>query len=486
MALKNKKEEKFSEWFTEINEETGAKLVDTRYGGQGLLVHMPTSLKIIRKIEKYFEQEVEQDGYDPILLPVLVPEKYISKEKEHIKGFAPELLWVTEGGKHKLEERFFLRPTGESQIYPMYSQWIRTHKDLPLKRYQSRIMAYRFESTTRPWFRGREFIFFETHGVFRDHKGVMNQIRKDMRTTRKVIFDKLAIPFLYFKRPSWDAFPGAMDTFAADVVMPNGRVNQIASTHDLSQNFAKGFNIKFADEKNKEHYTEQTCYGPGIWRIMASLIGLHGDNHGLVMPFDLAPTQVVIVPIFRTESKKRVMKFANTVKDKLKSFRVKLDDSDKSPGFKFNQWEMVGTPIRIEVGPEEANKSKVTVVRRDSREKQTIPISQLTKIITNVEEQILKHLKRNANKYLKNSIHDAKTLEEINDVVNKKRGFARINFCSIESDGENCADRIQKYTKGGVVRGILLDNKLNPSEKPTGKCICGQKAKSVVYVAKQF
>lgn len=484
MGLKNKKEDNFSEWFTEINLETGADLVDMRYGVQGFVVHKPLAIKIIRRIENYLEDEVERDNYQPILLPVAISEKAIEREKEHVEGFAPELLWVTRGGSKELEEKLFLRPTGESQFYPMYSQWIRAHTDLPMKRYQSRIMVYRFEKTTRPWLRGREFVFFETHAVFKDHKSVMSQIKKDIKTTKNVIRNKLAIPYMYFQRPQWDKFAGAVNTYAADVLMPDGRVNQIASTHDLGQKFAKAYSVKFKNTKGKFEYGWQTCYGPGIWRVMASLIGIHADNNGLILPFDLAPTQIVIVPILKKKGDRKIIGACNKLKDNLsEKYRVELDDSARSPGFKFNKWEMLGASLRMEVGPKEAAENKVTVVRRDTKQKSVVPVSRLNSFIKKTEEDIQRVLLKRAQKYLKDGLYDARTLGEINDVLNKKKGFARTEICSVDSDGKKCADKIQNFTKGGKVRGTRTDKQ----EKPKSKCpVCGKRAKAVVYVAKQY
>ncbi|MBD3263005.1 proline--tRNA ligase [Candidatus Woesearchaeota archaeon] len=478
MALKNKKQDNFSEWYTELVGETGAFLADTRYGIQGAIVETPWAIQIIRAFEQMLEKEVEADGHKPMLFPSIVPEKYIEKEKEHIKGFAPELFWVTKGGKKELKEKFFLRPTGESQIYPMYSIWVRSHNDLPLKQYQSRTTVFRFEPTTRPFLRGREFNFFEAHDVFKSEKEIMKQVKKDMKYTKNVVYKKLGLPFIFVKRPQWDKFAGAVNTYGAETLIPDGRVNTIASTHNLGQNFSKAFNIKFTDENEKEQFAWQTCYGPGIVRIMAGLISIHGDDSGLVLPFEVAPVQIVIIPIQKTEKK------CEQLEKKLKAlgYRVKYDNSKNTPGWKFNEWEMKGVPIRIEIGPKEIKKNKLVLVRRDTKKKETISEKVLEKKIKSNANALLKNIRRKAEKSLKAAIKTAKTLKDVKKILENK-GIARANWCSMDKKGEKCADKLQTITSGGKVRGTLFDKK----EKAKSKCVvCGKKANHVVYIAKSY
>jgi len=483
MAIKTKKGQNFSDWYTEVVGEEGAQLVDIRYGIQGFIAHRPWAVSIIRNYEKMLEEEVESDGYRPMLLPVVIPRKNIEKEKEHVKGFAPEVFWVTQGGTDKLDEPWFLRPTGESQIYPMYSLWVRSHNDLPFKRYQSRICTYRYEMTTRPFLRGREFIFFETHAVYKDHKGVLNQVAKDMEISNEVIYKQLGIPFLFFKRPSWDKFAGAVDTYAADTLMPDGKVNQIASTHDLGQRFSKAYNIRFTDSDEKDKFGWQTCYGPGIWRIMAALIGIHGDDKGLILPFDVSPIQVAVVPILGKKDKEIIAYCKKLEKKLLNKFRVKYDDSDNSPGWKYNEWEMRGVPLRIEVGPKEVASKELTLVRRTDRVKIKVKEKDLEDAIIGNGGLILEQMKKTAESFFKKSMHRAKNLDELNKVLNKMKGFVKIPFCSMDKNGERCADILQEKTRGGKVRGTLYSK----GEKAVGNCVvCGKKAKHIVYVAKAY
>ncbi|MEM2874174.1 MAG: proline--tRNA ligase [Candidatus Nanoarchaeia archaeon] len=484
MALKNKKEKNFSEWYTELVSEAGAKLADIRYGIQGFIVHRPWTVKIVRVFEKWFEDEVEKDGYQPLLLPVLIPKKNIEKEKEHVQ-FAPELFWVEKMGDSKLEEPLYLRPTGESQLYPMYSLWIRSWKDLPFKMYQSRIMAYRAEPTTRPFLRGREFMFFETHAVFRTHDEVLQQIKKDMEICETVIRKRLGLPFLFFKRPQWDKFAGAIDTYAADLLMPDGKVNQVASTHDLGQRFAKAYNITFVDETKMRRYGWQTCFGPGIWRIMAALISVHGDDFGLVLPFEIAPLQIVIVPIVFEKSSNDVDSYCRKLESILKKagYRVKYDDSENTAGWKFNEWEMLGVPIRLEIGPKEVKTKKVTLVRRDTKKKRSVAEDDLLRAIEDSARELLVNISKKAEESLARSIHKAKTLAEVARILKTKRGFIRALFCSVDKEGAACAVKLQEATDGGKVRGTLFGKE----ETAVGRCVvCGKPAKAVVYIAKSY
>jgi len=483
MALKNRKEKNFSEWYTELVSEAGAHLADIRYGIQGAVVEMPWAVKIIRAFEGMLESEVETDGHEPMLFPTIVPETYIKKEKEHVKGFAPELYWVTEGGSRKLDEKFYLRPTGESQIYPMYSLWLRSWNQLPFKRYQSRISVFRFEPTTRPFLRGREFNFFEAHDIFAKHEEALKQIKADMNYSENVMHKKLGLPFIFVRRPQWDKFAGAVDTYGAETIV-DGKVNTIASTHDLGQNFSKTYSIAFMNKKEQKEYGWQTCYGPGLIRIMAALIGIHGDNNGLVLPFEIAPVQIAIIPILFDKKSAGVEKKCKQLEKELKAkgYRVKYDNSENSAGWKYNQWEMLGVPIRIEVGPRELKEKKLTLVRRDTRQKETIPEKNLNKKISEYANGLFANIRKRAEDELKNSINSAKNLAELKKIIETKRGMVKVPFCSIEMAGAKCAERLQADTSVKV-RGVLYGK----TEKASGKCImCGKPAKHIVYIAKSY
>ncbi|HIQ50332.1 MAG TPA: proline--tRNA ligase [Nanoarchaeota archaeon] len=476
------KEENFSEWFSQVVFK--ANLADIRYGLQGFIVHREWGMRILRKIYELLEEEVEKQGHEPVLFPVAIPQKFFEKEKEHVEGFAPEVFWITKAGDNELEEPFALRPTSETAFYSMYALWIRSWKDLPFKRYQSRICVYRYESHTRPFLRGREFLFFETHCAFRTHEDAMEQIKKDMETMKKVAQEKLFIPFVLLKRPEWDKFAGAHATYAADCIMPDGKVSQIGTTHDLAQKFSKAFNVTFKDKDMKDKYVWITCFGPGIWRLMAAVIAIHGDDQGLILPSVLAPYQAVIIPIYFKGKEEKVENACKEVENILTKagFSVIFDNNkDETPGFKFNKWELLGVPLRIEIGPKDIESKSAVIVRRVDREK--IKVS-LENIVEELKKQLKindEKIKENAKKYWK--VHRAKSFEELQELI-KKGGFIKAPFCDIDKNGEKCAEELQRKT-ALKVRGIPVENQEKPEEGE--KCIvCGKPAKYIVWLAKAY
>ncbi len=484
------KAKNFSEWYSQLCSENGAQLVDLRYGVQGFVVYREWGYALLKSIYDLFEKVVEQDNHEAFLFPIVIPSENLKKEEEHA-GFTPDVFWLTHAGNTKLEKPLALRPTGETALYPMYSLWIRSYKDLPYKRYQSRIMVYRNEMTTRPFIRGREFCFFETHDVFRTHEEAMDQIRMDMKMMKQVTYEQLAIPFIFFKRPKWDKFLGADDTFAADTLMPDGKRNQVSSTHDLGQNFAKVFDVSFIDENGKKQFGYQTCWGPGIIRHVAAIISIHGDDNGLVLPSIVAPLQVVIIPIVFSSQESLNMKVWDRcaeIENKIKEigYRVKFDDNtEESPGFKYNKWELKGVPIRIEIGPKEVDEKIVTLVRRTDRKK--IPVH-----ICNLNEEIQKNLgevdiqiKKGADAYFEDNTKNADSLEALKTILHHHKGFVKVPFCSIDMDGKECADHLKAETNGACISGVKFEKPEKP--KRGGRCIvCGQRAEYIVYAAKSY
>ena len=487
LGITVKKDDDFSEWYSQVIQK--AELADIRHGIQGFLVHRPWGFFIIRKIYEYLEEEVERKGHLPFLFPVSVKEKNLTKEKEHA-GFTPDVFWVNEAGDKKIEEKFALRPTGEAQIYPLYALWFRSHKDLPFKGYQSRISVFRNEMTTRPFLRGREFPFFEAHNVFTSRREVEAQIKEDLEICKKVIYDKIKIPFLYFKRPYWDKFLGADFTYTPDTIMPDGKRNQLASTHDLGQNFSKAFNIKIVDAGGNEEFVRQTCFGPGIWRIIAALIAVHGDDNGLIIPFDMCPIQIVAIPITFAKKQKeniRILEKAKIVRDKIRKlgYRVKLDDSEETPGFKYNKWELQGVPLRLEIGPKEIKEGSLTLSVRTEKKKRKIKINNLGKGIRKYAKILDDDIKKNADSYFKNKTRNATSFEELKELINKYKGFIKVPFCSIDKDGKECGDKLKYETEGGYVCGTLYPKE--EGVKRDMRCIiCKKKANHLVYVAKSY
>ncbi len=479
------KEENFSEWFTQVVQK--AELADIRYGVQGFVVHLPWALRIARTLYQYFEEAVEADGHEPMLMPTVIPEENLLKEAEHA-GFMPDVFWVTHAGGEKLERRLALRPTGETQIYPMYSLWIRSYQDLPFKRYQSRITVFRNEMATRPFLRGREFLFFETHDVFATHDDAVRQIESDMRMMEAVVRNKLFIPFIFFRRPQWDKFKGADLTFASDTLNPDGRRSQISSTHDLGTNFAEAFHVAFTDKDGPEKYGHQTCFGPGIWRILAALIAIHGDGHGLVLPFAVAPVQIAIVPILFADKAKEnaaVRKQCEALRERIAAlgYRVQVDEREGiTPGEKFNQWELKGAPLRLELGPREAAAGSATIVRRTDGKKERIETDKhlLGKELQKQAELVDTSIRERAEASFANNTKAAVSADDVQDILKKHRGFVKVPWCSMEMDGAACAEALKAKTTA-VVCGTPLH--AEPVKKGARCCVCGKEAKHAVYVA---
>lgn len=485
IGITTKKSENFSEWYTEA--VTKSALVDVRYNVQGCIVHRPLATKIIRNLYSIWERELEACGHEPTIFPTFIPEENFEKEKEHVEGFAPEVFWVTQVGNRKLERRLALRPTSETAMYQMYSLWIRSWRDLPLKLYQS-CSVFRFEPTTRPFIRGREFLWIEAHDVFADREGAESQVAEDIGISKKVLF-RLGLPFLLFERPSWDTFAGAEHTYACDVLMPDGRTIQVATTHLLGQNFAKPFDVKFKSESGEDLYAYQTCYGPGIWRVMAALVSVHGDDKGLIMPFEMAATQVVIIPIARKaeDGEKVVGKCKSLLENlKAKGFRVELDLTENTPGFKYNHWELKGVPIRIEIGPREVQEGKVTLVRRDNRQKVQVDEGTIGLEMRKMADDMLNSLREKAQLFLQSHVSSAQTIDEVKDILEKTGGYVKIGICSTGPEGKGCADVLKDATSGGKVRGLLMEDDGHKVEKERKCIICGKTGGVEVYLAKQY
>jgi len=475
-----RKSENFSEWYTQVVQK--AELADIRYNVKGFLVHMPWSVRIMKLMNNFIEKELEKHGHEPVLFPSVIPESFLKKESEHAE-FSAEVFWITEGGSNyeKLEERLALRPTSETAMYTMFSLWVRSWRDLPLKTYQN-CQVWRYESYTRPFIRGREFYWIEAHNVFASKEDAENQVKEDMKITNDTIYKQFAIPFIFFKRPEHDKFKGAVATFAADTIMPDGRAIQLPSTHFLGQNFSKAFNVKFLDKDKTEKYTWQTCYGPAVWRILGALIAVHGDDKGLIVPPAIAPYHIVIIPIYYKEKEKEgVFKKANEIKDDLKeSFRVTVDTREEyTPGWKFNYWEMKGVPIRIEIGPRDMKNKQVVLVRRDDKKKAIVKEKALRKTLKETLDSIQEALTEKADEFFNSHLSEAKDFKELKKILEEKGGLVKVNWCG----NTECADYIKSETNGGTIRGTRFDKE----EKPIGKCVwCKKDSKFVVYVAKQY
>ncbi len=472
------KDEHFSEWYNTII--YAADLADIRYNVQGFVVHRPWAMRVFKKLYNLFESELEKDDHEPTLFPTVIPEENFVLEKEHAEGFTPELYWITQRGQEKMTRKLALRPTSETAFYQMYNLWIKSYTDLPLKLYQS-CTVFRNESETNPFLRGREFLWIETHDAFASEKEAREQVQKDNEIT-KLCCKAMCLPFYLFKRPYWDTFPGAVETYATDVMLPDGKALQFATTHLLGQNFSKAFNVKYSDENGKEHFPFTTCFGPGIWRMMGAVIATHGDSKGLVFPFAIAPLQVVIVPIPKTGEEKNIEAYCNAVKEALEKSGIecKIDNSGKTPGYKYNYWELKGVPLRIEIGGREAKEKTVTIARRDNREKATCSVKEASAKIVELGEKIDAALLANAEKMMKEHVKTAKIKQEVLTAIDAKC-YAKTFICSTDKEGTVCAQELQAFTKGGKVRGELAGEK-----SAKGKCcVCGKPGVQV-YVARQY
>jgi prolyl-tRNA synthetase len=473
------KEKNPSEWFTEIIKT--AELADVRYGVKGFLVFQPWSVEAMEKMYYYLEANLKKRGHKKYWYPAVIPEKNFYLESKHVEGFTPEVFWIEKAGNDLLEERLALRPTSETAFYTMFSYWIQSYNDLPFKTYQ-RANVFRYDTKgTRPFLRSREFHWIETHNAFATEEEAYENVLQDMQTTKDVVFGIYGVPTMVFKRPQWDKFPGADNTYGADAITPSGKVIQQPSTHMLGTNFSKPFNVTFTDENEEEKLAYLTCYGPCVSRMFASVILTHGDNKGLKFPFEIAPLQVIIVPIL-AEKEPKVLKEAEKIKEQLieAGFSAEIDNEDKRPGEKFYFWEMKGVPIRLEIGPKDLEKKQVLVYRRDTEKKTSLALKGLEKEVEKMGKEISKNLKDKAEKDFNNIIKDCKDLKEVKKVVGK--GIARVEFCSCDLDGEKCAEKVEKET-GGEIRGTRIDIE----EKAKGKCIvCGKKANEIIYIAKSY
>jgi len=478
----------FSEWYNRIIRE--ADLIDDRYNVKGFIVHKPWSMIAFKVIYSLFEEILEEKGHKPVLFPTVIPEDYLAREAEHVEGFKAEVFWVTHGSDEPLEKRLALRPTSETAFYPMYSLWIRSVSDLPLKLYQS-CTVFRYETkATKPLLRGREFLWIEAHDAFSSEEEAYRQVHEDMEIGTRVLWEKLGLPFLFFERPQWDKFRGAEKTFAVDCLMPDGRSCQLASTHYLGQRFAKAFDVKFQDSYGSIRYVYQTCYGPGVWRILAALISIHGDDDGLIFPFQAAPTQIVIIPIIsKASDREDLMKYCLSICGELKKegLRVEVDSAEKTPGYKYYRWEMLGVPIRLEIGSKELKEYSVTVFRRDTRERVTVSSKDLSQTILSISQSMLETLKNEASDFLETHIRKASNIEGVKEILEKNKnqiGFIGVPFCSLDVDGAGCGEKL-KDNYGLDVKGLDLTEKEKPKEDE--RCIvCLRKAGVYVYLAESY
>jgi len=454
--------DKFSQWYLKILED--ADIIDSRYPIKGMIIYRRWGLFIIRQMQQYLEKLLEDSGHEPTLFPVLIPDNVLGKETEHIAGFEEQVFWVTHAGANELERKLALRPTSETAMYETFKLWIRSHQDLPLKIHQS-CAVYRYETKhTRPLIRGREFLWNEGHSAHIDDEDARENIEEIKEIYGKLINELLCLPFMVNRRPEWDRFPGATDTFAFDTIMPNAKTLQIATAHNLGQNFSKVFGITYEDENGEHKLVYQTSYGPSFGRLLAALISVHGDEKGLVLPPEVAPVQCIIVPIFfKDADKERIQKYVEKVGKKLDELGIRndIDTSDERPGNKFYRWEMKGVPLRIEAGPKDLEKNELTVVRRDTGEKSQIKFDRVSEI-PKIFDEITENLRAVAKKKFNKRLIKVKSIDELKK--NSGGGILSLGWCG----SDECAEKIEKHAD------ILS------VDDGKGKCIvCGKGGKLV-------
>ncbi len=472
-----KKFENFSEWFDEILFNT--EILDNRYPVKGFAVYRTWGAKIVKNILNILEQKLEETGHEPNFFPVVIPEDAFAKESEHIRGFSSEVFWVTHAGERKLDKRLILRPTSETAMYPMFALWIRSHADLPLKIYQS-VAVYRYETkATRPLFRMREFLWNEAHTAHKNWEEAERQVKEAIEIYNYV-FKRLGLSYLILKRPDFDKFPGAVYSIAFDAWNPDGRVNQIGTVHNLGENFAKVFEITYENVDGTHKNVVQTCYGFGVSRVVAAIISQHSDDRGLILPPDIAPIQVIVIPIIYKETAQEVMAYAKKVYEKIKSGGIKayLDDSEgMTPGEKFYYWERFGVPVRVEVGPRDQKEQKVTILDRVNLKRKVVDFDDMIPAIKETFAEVLRCLKEKSCLTLRELIVNTADKSLLNKIIKSKK-IARVCWCgNIE-----CAEKIREIS-GGEIRGYRID----VEEKPEEPCvICGKPAERVVYVARAY
>ncbi len=434
MVKKLPKKENINEWYPEVIKK--AEIMD--YGPvSGTMVIRPYGYAIWEKIMHYMDKEFKKRGVKNAYFPLLIPESLFTKESEHVEGFAPEVAWVTHGGNTKLSERLAIRPTSETIMYNSYSKWIRSWRDLPLKINQwVNIVRWEFKHPT-PFLRTREFLWQEGHTVFETKEEAEKEVFDILDLYREVYEELLAIPVIKGIKSEKEKFAGADYTTSVEIWSPLGKFIQGATSHHLGQRFAKAFNIRFYDKEEKERYGWQNSWGFST-RSIGSLILLHGDDYGLIIPPRVAPIKIVVIPIFNSETKEEVLSYSKEVLEELRNefIDVIMDDSRETPGAKFYYYELRGIPIRVEIGKREIDSNSVVVFRRDKREKKTVSRDEMVKEVKELMNDIHKYLYEKALKELKEKLVVVNSLEELEKAISDGKIAIAAWCCSKEEEEE--------------------------------------------------
>lgn len=465
-------EDDFAKWYTDIVLKCGlADYTDVK----GFMAIKPYGFAIWENIQKYVDKEFKRVGVKNLYLPLLIPEDLLNKEKDHVKGFAPEVAWVTTGGDQELEKRFCIRPTSETMFSTLYAKWLESWRDLPMV-YNQWCSVVRWEKETKPFLRSREFLWQEGHTVHETAEEAKKLTLKMLKIYKSFIENILAIPVLDGEKTKSEKFAGAENTYSVETLMLDGRALQAGTSHYFGQNFSKAFDIKFINKNKKEEYAYQTSWGVST-RLIGAVIMAHGDNRGLKLPPKIAPIQIVIIPISLSDD--LVTKKASELFKALKSsFRVELDSRDNySPGYKFNDWEMKGVPVRIEIGPRDVIKNQCVIVERDTGNKIEVSLDDVKSKIKSVLNDIQKRMFNDCQKNKEDRTSVAYNLDEFVEKINKKQGYIKAMWCG----DDKCEEEIKKLT-GAKSRCI-------PFKKETisDKCVvCGKKAKHLVFWGRQY
>ena len=460
----------FALWYTDVVKKAG--LVD--YSSvKGSMIICPYGYAIWENIQKILDERFKETGHENVQMPMFIPESLLNIEKEHVDGFAPEVAWVTYGGNNKLEERLCIRPTSEVLFCDYYKKIIKSYRDLP-KLYNQWCTIVRWEKTTRPFLRSREILWQEGHTMHATEKEALEETKRMFKIYEDFQRNVLAIPVIVGKKTEKEKFAGAISSYTLEAMMYDGVALQNGTSHYFGQGFAKAFNIQFLDKDNTLKTPYQTSWGVST-RMLGALIMVHGDDRGLVLPPNIAPIKAIIIPIGNSME---VMEAINTLKEELASQNIsyKIDESDKTPGFKFAEAEVKGYPVRIEVGPRDLSEGYVTVVRRDTLEKIKYPISDVVDKLGDLFKDIQDNMYNSALKRRNSMIYEANSWEEFKDIATNKPGFIKANWCG----DEECEDKV-KEEFNMKSRCLIEDEEIH-----TNCVVCGKKARYRLYFGRQY
>lgn len=464
-------EENFAQWYTDVVRK--AELVD--YSSvKGCMVIKPAGYAIWENIQRELDRRFKETGVENVYMPMFIPESLLEKEKDHVEGFAPEVAWVTHGGLNPLQERLCVRPTSETLFCDFYARDIHSYRDLP-KVYNQWCSVVRWEKETRPFLRSREFLWQEGHTAHATAEEAKERTEQMLDVYADFCEEVLAMPVIKGRKTEKEKFAGAEATYTIEALMHDGKALQSGTSHNFGDGFAKAFEIQYTDKDNQQKYIHQTSWGMTT-RLIGAIIMVHGDDSGLVLPPAIAPIQVMIVPIM--QKKEGVLEKAEELKQSLSScFRVRMDDSDKSPGWKFSEQEMRGIPVRIELGPKDIEKNQCVLVRRDTREKLIISLDEVSKELKKILANMQKEMLERARAHRDAHTYEAADYEQFKDIIANKPGFVKAMWCG----NQECEDKIKEETTATSRCMPFLQ------EQIADTCVCCKKpAKAMVYWGKAY